>query len=126
MKRGVADEHGLPLVPREDGDVDRPGPVPDATRPPGVVSSRRDEGGHGAGGQRRGKAGRLRLPGEIAVEDVASKHDGIAAVLAHELGQAIELAREIFAPLRPATAILDVFEAWRHMDVRAVEDPHDD
>ena len=126
MEGSVADEHGLPLVLGEDGDTGRPGPIPDAAWPPGVMGSRRDEGGDAAGSQGRGQARRLGLAGEVAVEDITGENHGLDAVLAHELGQAIELAREIFAPLRPATAILDVFEAWRHMDVRAVEDPHDD
>ena len=126
VEGGVADDHGAPAVLVEDGDVGRPGPVPDATRPPGVVGARRDQHGDAAGSQGGGQPRGLGLAGKVAVEDIAGQDDRVDPVLADELGKAIDLAREIFASLRPTTAVLDVLEAWRQVDVRAVEDPHDE
>ncbi len=79
-----------------------------------------------AGSQRGGKARSLGLAGKIAIENVAGEHDRVDRVRANELGKAVDLASEIFASLRPTTAVLDVLEAWRQVDVRAVEDPHDE
>ena len=125
MEGGVADKNGPPTVLGEDGDVDRPGPVPHATRPPGVVGSRRDQHRDAAPTQGGGQPGRLGLAGQIAIEDVPGKDDNLDPLRANQLGKPVDLAREIFASLRPTTAVLDVLEAWRQVDVRAVEDPHE-
>jgi len=89
------------------------------------VGAGRDQHRHLAGRQRGGQASRFGLPGQVAIEDVAGEDDDLDPVLADELGKAVDLPREVLAPLRPTPAILDVLEAWRQVDVRAVEDPHD-